>query len=67
MRGLYDSIRSIEHIARWKKKLLTAKGEREFKARMETVITSIEEQGHKGCQRTHGKQCADGQAGRWLA
>lgn len=42
LRGLVDSIKSIEHLGRLKKKLLTAKDAREFAERIAEAVTSIE-------------------------
>jgi hypothetical protein len=41
-RGLVDSIKNIEHLGRLKKKLLTAKDDREFAARVQEAVDSIE-------------------------
>lgn len=40
-RGLVDTVKQIEHLGRLKKKLLTAKDQREFAAVVETIVTSI--------------------------
>lgn len=44
-RGLLDSVRQIEHLGRLKKKLLTAKDQREFQALVDEARASIEEHG----------------------
>lgn len=41
-RGLKDAVKSIEHLGRLKKKLLTAKDKREFDAIIDAAVTSIE-------------------------
>lgn len=43
LRGLVDTVKQIEHLGRLKKKLLTAKDEREFKAIRDEIAASIEE------------------------
>lgn len=43
LRGLYDSVRSIEHLGRLKTKLLTAVDQREFAAAVEAITTSIQD------------------------
>jgi hypothetical protein len=42
MRGLVDAIRQIEHIGRLKTKLLTAKDNREFAARIDEAVLSLQ-------------------------
>lgn len=42
LRGLYDSVRNIEHLGRLKHKLLTLADQREFKLVVESVRQSIE-------------------------
>ena len=42
LRGLVDAIKHLEHLARLKKKLLTAKDEREFAQRIAEAVQSIE-------------------------
>lgn len=54
MRGLADAIRNIEHIARLKKKLLTAKDEREFADIVDEVATGIENNAFKKVPETIG-------------
>lgn len=41
MRGLRDSVKNVEHLARLKTKLLKAKDQREFQARMDEARASI--------------------------
>ncbi|SDH22751.1 hypothetical protein [Propionivibrio dicarboxylicus] len=43
MRGLVDTIKQIEHLGRLKKKLLTAKDEREFQAIRDEIAAGIEQ------------------------
>jgi len=42
LRGLTDAVRNIEHLGRLKKKLLTAKDQREFQAAVDELVASIE-------------------------
>ncbi len=42
LRGLRDTVKQIEHLGRLKKKLLTAKDQREFDAIVEGLVESIE-------------------------
>lgn len=42
LRGLVDAVKHLEHLARLKKKLLTAKDEREFAQRIAEAVQSIE-------------------------
>jgi len=42
LRGLVDAVKHIEHLARLKKKLLTAKDERDFAQRIAEAVASIE-------------------------
>ena len=44
-RGLVDSVRQIEHLGRLKRKLLTAKDEREFRALADEAAANIRENG----------------------
>lgn len=46
-RGLVDAVRNIEHLARLKKKLLTAKDEREFGAAVDAAEKVIRDNGGK--------------------
>lgn len=43
LRGLLDAVRNIEHLGRLKKKLLTAKDQREFAAAVDEIVGSIDE------------------------
>lgn len=54
MRGLADAIRNIEHIARLKKKLLTAKDEREFADIVDEVADGIANNAFKKVPETIG-------------
>jgi hypothetical protein len=47
LRGLYDTIKQIEHLGRLKNKLLTAKDEREFEATVEKIVANIRQKGPK--------------------
>lgn len=42
-RGLVDAVKNIEHLGRLKKKLLTAKGERDFAARADEAAQAIKD------------------------
>ena len=42
LRGLTDAVKNIEHLGRLKKKLLTAKDQREFQAAVDELTASIE-------------------------
>lgn len=46
-RGLVDAVKNIEHLGRLKKKLLTAKDNREFHAAVEDIATTIKENAKK--------------------
>lgn len=46
-RGLVDAVKNIEHLGRLKKKLLTAKDDREFHAAVEDIATTIKENAKK--------------------
>jgi hypothetical protein len=49
LRGLRDTVKQIEHLARLKHKLLTAKDQREYEAVRDLITASIEE--HAGTRR----------------
>lgn len=46
-RGLVDAVKNIEHLGRLKKKLLTAKDNREFHTAVEDIATTIKENAKK--------------------
>jgi hypothetical protein len=47
LRGLYDTIKQIEHLGRLKNKLLTAKDQRDFDATVDQIVTNIRAKGPK--------------------
>lgn len=54
-RGIVDTVRNIEHLGRLKKKLLTAKDEREFEQRVDEASASIRD----NARRTVSRKYAD--------
>jgi hypothetical protein len=62
-RGLYDTIKQIEHLGRLKNKLLTAKDQREFDAAKEEIASSIVT---LAGERKANPRTATTKGGRWL-
>lgn len=47
LRGVRDSVKNIEHLARMKNTLLTKKGKQDFQSAINELVTAVEESGFK--------------------
>jgi predicted GNAT family acetyltransferase len=65
LRGFVDSIKQVEHLGRLKKKLLTAKDQREFDAIVLEGLQSIEDNANRTVEEKATPTDAIGIAGKW--
>jgi hypothetical protein len=65
-RGLVDTIKQIEHLGRLKKKLLTAKDQREFDERISEARASIEANANRTVKQRETPNDVLGNVGAWV-
>lgn len=66
LRGLVEAIKQVEHLGRLKTKLLTAKDQREFAARIDEARASIEDNANRTVKEKGTPTSIAGLTGKWL-